>query len=177
MMLKFALVMFCLLLLQSCEAVKLLARQESPPLTRDCSAQEEQDLLDAFPQECRDSYDVALNLTSVESLLTTLSNLIHFTTLCSETCSTPLLEYMEGCFGTTDGLVELASQEVCLFNMDGTMCYTAIYNSLVQINSWQTQVRAECFVDFQRMTQPLADMDTELIQNCSNAWRGLATIH
>ena len=36
-----------------------------------------------------------------------------------------------------------------LYNMDGILCYTATYNSLMNFTtSWQSQVRDECFVNF-----------------------------
>ena len=174
MALKFVFVVFCLLLLQSSEAVKLLARQESPPLNRDCSAQEEQNLLDAFTpgSDCKDAFDAALDFTNVLSLLGNLADPSNYTTLCSNSCLPLLLEYTEGCFGTTDGLVELFTRDVCLFNMNGTMCYTATFNSLANItNSWQVRVRSECFVDFPFFQQPLADMDTEQFPICSDECR------
>ena len=167
MALKFVIVASCLFLLQSSDAIKLVARQENPPLNRDCSAQEEQDLLDAFTPDCRDAFDAALNFTNVLSLLTNLADPSHYETLCSNSCLPSLLEYTEGCYGTTDGLVELLTKDICLFN-NGMMCYTATFNSLVDFdNSWQARVRSECFVDFLFAQQPLADMDTELQTICS----------
>ena len=154
--------------------MKLLARQESPPLNRDCSAQEEQNLLDAFTPDCRDAFDAAFDLTNVLSLLGNLNDPSNIVTLCSDTCLPSFLEYTEGCFGTTtDGLVELLTRDVCLFNMNGTMCYTATFNSLANFNdSWQARVRSECFVDFPfPPEQTLADMDTELQTICSDSCR------
>ena len=172
MAIKFVFVVFCLLLLQSSEAVKLLARQESPPLNRDCSAQEEQELLDAFTPDCRDAFDAALDFTNVLTILGTLNDPSNFVALCSNSCLPSLLEYTEECYGTTDGLVELISRGVCLFNINGTMCYTAIFNSLVDFdNSWQARVRNECFVNFPFPQKPLADMNTEQFPICSDSCR------
>ena len=172
MALKLIIVASCLFLLQSSDAIKLVARQESPPLNRDCSAQEEQDLLDAFTPDCRDAFDAALDLTNVLSLLVNFGVPSNFVTLCSDACLPSLLEYTEGCFGTTDGLVELLTRDICLLNMNGTMCYTATFNSLANFtNSWQARVRSECFVDFLFAQQPLADMDTEQFPICSDECR------
>ena len=168
MALKFVFVVSCLLLLQSSGAMKLLARQKTPLLNRDCSAREELNLYFSLPQECRNAFDVVLDFTNAVSLLTKLVNPYH-RILCSETCFPSVLEYVERCYATTDGLAELFSRGVCLFNMDGTLCFTAIYTSLVQSNSWQRQVRAECFVDFTH--QVLADMYTTLTPTCSRACR------
>ena len=55
-----AVYMSCLLLLQCNEAAKL-QQQESLPLDSDCSAQEEEDLLDALFDDCRDTFNQALN--------------------------------------------------------------------------------------------------------------------
>ena len=174
MALKFIIVASCLFLLQSSDAIKLLARQElSPPLNRDCSDQEEENrLLDAFTPDCRNAFDAALNLTNVLFFLGDLNDPRNVVTLCSDACLPSLLEYTEECFGTTDGLVELLTRDICLFNMNGTMCYTATFNSLANFtNSWQARVRSECFVDFPFPQQPLADMDTEQFPICSDSCR------
>ena len=153
--------------------MKLLARQESPPLNRDCSTQEEQDLLDAFTPDCRDVFDAVLDLTNVLSLFRNFGDPSNFVTLCSDACLPSLLEYTEECFGTTDGLVEFLTRDNCLFNMNGTMCYTATFNSLANFtdSNWQARVRSECFVDFPFLQQPFADMDTELQTICSDECR------
>ena len=60
----------------------------------------------------------------------------------------------------------------CLFNMNGTMCYTATFNSIASFtNSWQDRVRAECFVNFEFPQQFFAGTNTELVQNCSEGCR------
>ena len=175
MAIKFVFVAFCLLLLQFSEAVKLLARQESesPSLNRDCSAQEEQALLDAFSPVCRDAFDAALDFTNFISFLESLiaDDPGDFIILCSDTCLPSFLEYTEGCFGTTDGLVELLTRDFCLLNMNGMMCHTALFTSLANItDSWQARVRSECFVNFP-FEQSFVNSDPELTTTCSDGCR------
>ena len=126
MALEFMFVVSCLLLLQASEAVSVLTRQASPPLNRDCSEQEEQNLLNAFPQDCRAAYNV-LDFTNVQTIISKINVVdpMTFTMLCSEACSPRALDHLEGCYGTTSGLAQLF-RAVCISNMNGTMCYTIV---------------------------------------------------
>lgn len=86
--------------------------------------------------------------------------------LCSDTCQPPFLAYIEGCFNTTDGLLE-TFEGLCLTNMDGTLCYTATYNSLVPnfTTSWQQDATDNCFVEFSLF------VNTTFTANCSDGCR------
>ena len=88
----------------------------------------------------------SLVTTNVASLLNNLADPIHFRVLCNDICWLPVQAYIERCYGTIDGLEHFG--RVCLFNMDGVMCYTATYNSLLLNFSTSWQVRAECFTNF-----------------------------
>ena len=157
--------MVCLLILPSNNAAKLLsARQiDSPPLIKNCSTQEEQEIRKAFEQECRDTFDQATDFTNVETVLTRLANPSDIVKLCSEPCLPSVLALLRGCYGVHDGLAALY-EDGCLFNKNGTMCYTATYNSLTTISpGWQTKVRAECYVNFTTFTNPV------LAASCSDS--------
>ena len=163
MMLKLVFVVSCLLLLHCSEA--------QTPINRDCSVSEEQDRLqmDDFSQDCRDAY-LVLNLTSAESFLTIGLSPSVYDMLCSDACFSPFMEVLEMCYAT-DGLMDTFMAS-CLFNADGTMCYTATYNSISQSDDpWQVTVRAECFVNFDFAVNPLAGVTTELAPTCSDGCR------
>ena len=150
MALKFMFVVSCLSLLQASEAVKLVVRQESPPLNRSCTAQEELVSMDALPQNCRVTLANAVDFTNVLSILNlaSLDDLMQFMTLCSETCMPSVLEHAEGCYGTNNGLVEFF-RGACGTNMDGMLCNQVVYNSLTNFTfSWQIPVISECYSNF-----------------------------
>ena len=147
---RLVLAVFCLWLLHSSEAVKLLGRQEIPPIHKNCTVQEELAYLSAHSQDCRTTFQEALDLTNVQTLLFRPADPSHYDMLCSDACFPSLIAHIEGCHGANDGIVELF-EGACHFNENNEMCYTATYNSLVprpNRTNWQPQVNAECYVNF-----------------------------
>lgn len=161
---RLVVVISCLWVLQSSNAAKLSVRQDSPPLIKGCSTQEEQELRKAFEQECRETFDQATDFSNVETVLTRPANPSHIVKLCSEPCLPSVLAHLRGCYGAHDGLAALY-EDACLFNQNGTMCYTAVYNSLAVSLSWQVKARAECYVNFTMFN------NTMLTETCSDSCR------
>ena len=158
---------FCLWILSSTEtAAELIPRQTSPPLIKNCSEQEDQELRLAFTKDCRVTYDEAVDLTNVSTILNRPVNPSQHEKLCSEPCLPSVLAHLRGCYGTHKGLAVLY-EGACRFNQNGTMCYTATYNSLsVNGTTWQAKVRAECFVNF-----TVEYSDPKLTESCSDDWK------
>ena len=163
---KIVVVAFCFWILCSTKttAADRIPRQTSPPLIKNCSAQEDQEFRLAFTQDCRDTYDQAVDLTNVASILNRPVDPSHYVKLCSEPCLPSVLAHLRGCYGAHDGLAALY-EGACHFNKNGTMCYTATYNSIALMNpSWQVTVRAECFVNF-----TVEYSDPKLTESCSDS--------
>lgn len=161
---KFLVASFFLWILSSTEtAAELIPRQTSPPLINNCSAQEDQEFRLAFTQDCRDTYDQAVDLTNVSTILNRPVNPSHYVKLCSEPCLPSVLAHLRGCYGIHDGLAALY-EGACRFNQNGVMCYAATYNSLIMNPSWQVKVRAECFVNF-----TVEYSDPKLTESCSDS--------
>ena len=152
--------LLCLSVLQSSLAGPGQNDTEPPPILRNCSASEEQEFRRAFEQECIDTFDNATDFTNFATFLLRPVDPIHYVRLCSEPCLPSVLEHVRGCYGVNDGLAALY-EGACLFNQDGTMCYTATFNSL-GMSSWQTDARAECYNNFTQFVTPV------LTETCSN---------
>jgi hypothetical protein len=163
---RFAVVILSLWILHSSNAAYRNVRQDSPPLIKNCSTQEEQEFRRAFEQECLEVFDQAINFSNVSTILTQLPEPSHIVMLCSDTCLPSVLAHLRGCYGAHDGLA-LLYEDSCLFNQNGIMCYTATYNSLTKPPNqrWLVKAMAECYVNFTIFTTPV------LASTCSDGCR------
>ena len=141
--------------------------EHSLPLNiiENCSMQEEKEFLGAFKEECIKTFDRATDFSNVSTVLTQLPNPSDIVILCSEPCLPSVMAFIQGCYSAHDGLVALYTQDICLMNRNGTMCYTATYNSLLTTPHWQTTVTAECYVNFTLF------FNSTLTSTCSEACR------
>jgi len=167
MALRLVVSVFCLWLLHSSEAVKLLARQEIPPIQKSCSVEEELAYYNAHSQDCRTAFEEALNFTNVETILYRLVDPRLWDILCTDACFPSLIAQVEGCYGTNNGLVELV-ESACQLNESNQLCYTTIYNSPVPSpnqTNWQLKVNDECYGNFTRFA------DNQPVATCSDGCR------
>ena len=170
MMKRFA-VVFCLCILCSTEIVASedrILRQASPPLMNNCldPDRQEDDFRHNLIQECKDAYDQALNFTNVASILTPdpPPDPMSYMNLCSEPCLSSVLKHISACYGKKHEDLAAAIEGACQVNKNGTLCYTALYDSILMMPNWQETVRTECFVNF-----TLYDSDPKLNETCSDS--------
>ena len=140
--------------------------EDSPPIIKNCTTQEEKEFLSAFKEECMDTFDRATDFSNVSVVLTQLPYPSDIAILCSEPCLPSVMEFIQGCYSAHDGLAALYTQDLCLMNRNGAMCFTATYNSILTApNDWYTTVTAECYVNFTLF------FNRTLTSTCSDACR------
>jgi hypothetical protein len=110
---RFAVVILSLWVLHSSNAAYRNVRQDSPPLIKNCSTQEEQEFRRAFEQECMEVFDQAIDFSNVSTILTRPAELSHSVTLCSDLCLPSVLAHLRGCYGAHNGLA-LLYEDSCL---------------------------------------------------------------
>ena len=164
-------VVSCLCILSSTEIVASedrILRQASLPLMNNCldPDRQEDDFRRYLIKKCKDAYDQALNFTNVASILTPdpPPNPKSYTDLCSEPCLSSVLKHIRECYGKKHEDLAETIEGVCQVNRNGTMCYTALYNSILMKPNWQDTVRPKCFVNFTPY-----DSDPKLTETCSDS--------
>ena len=161
----------CVLCLTEIIAEDRILRQASPQLINNCSEEVENEFRRNFTQDCKDAYDQALNLTNVASILNQFPDPSLYERLCSEPCLPSVLDLLHECYGKEHEGLAVTIKGACDFNRNGTICYTAFYNSLYnnslpKMPNWVQTVMSECFVNF-----TLFDSDLELTEICSDSCR------
>ena len=140
---------------------------------QDCIKSEEEARLqmDDFSEECKSAYK-EIDFTTVETILTRGLDPSVFEVLCKdEICFEAFMDILDMCYTSNDGLIDLFKGG-CSFNSDtDEICYIETYNSLQKPDSWQVKARAECFENLDFETNPLANVDTNLLPVCSDDCR------